>query len=262
GDKVKVKSAVERRMEIVNVVNRDGKARVEDLAAQFDVSSVTIRSDLSFLEKNGYVVRSHGAAIPNTGVIAELTVHEKRRQNAGIKSLIGQAAAKLIESGDTVILDSGTTTREIATSLKSLEDVVVMTNGLDVAMELASAPGVEVLMSGGVLRKNALSFSGSQAEHSLKNYRFDKVFLGVDGFDLRAGITTHNEQEASLNRLMCEISEQVIAVADSSKFGKRSCHMIREFGNIDTLVTDSDIPEDYVQGLREMKVEVIIVDKE
>ncbi|EIO4604836.1 DeoR/GlpR transcriptional regulator [Vibrio parahaemolyticus] len=249
-------------MEIVNVVNRDGKARVEDLAAQFDVSSVTIRSDLSFLEKNGYVVRSHGAAIPNTGVIAELTVHEKRRQNAGIKSLIGQAAAKLIESGDTVILDSGTTTREIATSLKSLEDVVVMTNGLDVAMELASAPGVEVLMSGGVLRKNALSFSGSQAEHSLKNYRFDKVFLGVDGFDLRAGITTHNEQEASLNRLMCEISEQVIAVADSSKFGKRSCHMIREFGNIDTLVTDSDIPEDYVQGLREMKVEVIIVDKE
>ncbi|KMV31820.1 DeoR family transcriptional regulator [Photobacterium swingsii] len=257
-----MKSAVERRMEIVNVVNRDGKARVEDLAAQFDVSSVTIRSDLSFLEKNGYVVRSHGAAIPNTGVIAELTVHEKRRQNAGIKSLIGQAAAKLIESGDTVILDSGTTTREIASSLKSLEDVVVMTNGLDVAMELASAPGVEVLMSGGVLRKNALSFSGSQAEHSLKNYRFDKVFLGVDGFDLRAGITTHNEQEASLNRLMCEISEQVIAVADSSKFGKRSCHMIREFGNIDILVTDSDIPEDYVQGLREMKVDVIIVEKE
>ncbi|MDV5168153.1 transcriptional repressor AgaR [Photobacterium rosenbergii] len=257
-----MKSAVERRMEIVDVVNREGKARVEDLAAQFDVSSVTIRSDLSFLEKNGYVVRSHGAAIPNTGVIAELTVQEKRRQNAGIKSLIGQAAAKLIESGDTVILDSGTTTREIASSLKSLEDVVVMTNGLDVAMELASAPGIEVLMSGGVLRKNALSFSGSQAESSLKNYRFDKVFLGVDGFDLRAGITTHNEQEASLNRLMCEISEQVIAVADSSKFGKRSCHMIREFGNIDILVTDSDIPEDYLQGLREMKVDVIIVEKD
>jgi DeoR family transcriptional regulator, aga operon transcriptional repressor len=256
-----VKSAVERRMEIVSLVNRDGKARVEDLAAQFNVSSVTIRSDLSFLEKNGYVVRSHGAAIPNSGVIAELTVHEKRRQNAGIKSLIGQAAAKLIESGDTVILDSGTTTREIASSLKALDDVVVMTNGLDVAMELASAPGIEVLMSGGVLRKGALSFSGSQAESSLKNYRFDKVFLGVDGFDLRAGITTHSEQEASLNRLMCEISEQVIAVVDSTKFGKRSCHMIREFGNIDILVTDSDIPEDYLQGLREMKVDVIIVEK-
>ena len=257
-----MKSAIERRMDIVNVVNIEGKARVDDLAEKFNVSSVTIRSDLSFLEKNGYVVRSHGAAIPNSGVIAELTISEKRRHNAGVKSLLGQAAAKLIHNGDTVILDSGTTTREIAASLKSMENVVVMTNGLDVAMELASAPGVEVLMSGGVLRKEALSFSGSLAEAGLKNFRFDKVFLGVDGFDLRAGITTHSEQEASLNRLMCEISEQVIAVADSTKFGKRSCHMIREFGNIDILVTDAGIPEDYLAGLREMKVEVIIVEKE
>ncbi|WP_028864985.1 transcriptional repressor AgaR [Psychromonas aquimarina] len=257
-----MKSAIERRMEIVNMVNQNGKARVEDLAEKFNVSSVTIRSDLSFLEKNGYVIRSHGAAIPNSGVIAELTVQEKRRQNAGVKSFIAQAAAKLINNGDTVILDSGTTTREIASSLKNLENVVVMTSGLDVAMELVSAPGVDVLMSGGVLRKNALSFSGSQAEASLKNYRFDKVFLGVDGFDLRAGITTHNEQEASLNRLMCDVSEQVIAVTDSTKFGRRSCHMIREFGNIDILVTDANIPEDYLQSLREMKVEVIIVEED
>lgn len=256
-----MKIAVERRMEIVNVVNKNGKVRVEDLATCFNVSSVTIRSDLNFLEKNGYIVRSHGVALPNVGVIAELTVHEKRRQNVGSKSLIGEAAAQLISSGDTVILDSGTTTLEIASNIKSLTDVVVMTNGLEVAMELASSVGIEVLMSGGVLRKQALSFSGSQAEETLKNYRFDKVFLGVDGFDLRSGITTHSEQEASLNRLMCNISEQVIAVADSTKFGKRSFHMIREFGDIDILVTDSDIPDEYLQGLRDMKVEVVVVDK-
>ncbi|SEG57066.1 transcriptional repressor AgaR [Vibrio hangzhouensis] len=256
-----MKSAIERRMEIVDVVNSDGKARVEDLASRFGVSSVTIRSDLSFLEKNGYVVRSHGSAIPNTGALAELTIQEKRHQNAGIKCQLGMAAAELINNGDTVILDSGTTTREIASNLKNVEDVVVMTNGLDVAMELSSASGVEVLMTGGVLRKKALSFSGSQAESSLKNYRFDKVFLGVDGFDLRTGISTYNEQEASLNRLMCEISEQVIAVADSSKFGKRSCHMIREFGNIHTLVTDTDIPQEYIQGLRDLDVNLILVEK-
>ena len=127
-------------------------------------------------------------------------------------------------------------------------------------MELANTTGVEVLMTGGVLRKSALSFSGSQAENSLRNYRFDKVFLGVDGFDLRVGITTHNEQEASLNRLMCDISETIIAVADSTKFSKRSCHMIREFGDIDILVTDSGIPEEYVQELKDHKIEVIIVD--
>lgn len=255
-----MKAAVERRMEILDMVNQKGKARVEDLAELFKVSSVTIRSDLSFLEKNGYIVRSHGAAIPNTGFIAELSIHEKRGQNAGIKSLIGKAAATLIKDGDTVILDSGTTTREIATHLKSRENVVVMTNGLDVAMELANTTGVEVLMTGGVLRKSALSFSGSQAENSLRNFRFDKVFLGVDGFDLRVGITTHNEQEASLNRLMCDISETIIAVADSAKFSKRSCHMIREFGEIDVLVTDSGIPEEYIQELKDHKIEVIIVD--
>ena len=164
-----MKAAVERRMEILDMVNQQGKARVEDLAELFKVSSVTIRSDLSFLEKNGYIVRSHGAAIPNTGFIAELSIHEKRGQNAGIKTLIGKAAATLIKDGDTVILDSGTTTREIATHLKSRENVVVMTNGLDVAMELANTSGVEVLMTGGVLRKSALSFSGSQAENSLRN---------------------------------------------------------------------------------------------
>lgn len=210
-----MKAAVERRMEILDMVNQQGKTRVEDLAELFKVSSVTIRSDLSFLEKNGYIVRSHGAAIPNTGFIAELSIHEKRGQNAGIKTLIGKAAATLIKDGDTVILDSGTTTREIATHLKSRENVVVMTNGLDVAMELANTTGVEVLMTGGVLRKSALSFSGSQAENSLRNYRFDKVFLGVDGFDLRVGITTHNEQEASLNRLMCDISETIILILNS-----------------------------------------------
>lgn len=257
-----MKSAIERRMDIVNIVNLNGKARVEDLANQFNVSSVTIRSDLSFLEKNGYVIRSHGIAIPNSGIIAELTVQEKRRQNAGVKSFIAKAAAKLIENGDTVIIDSGTTTRELAANLKKLENVVVMTSGLDVAMELVSAPGVDVLMSGGSLRKNALSFSGSQAEAGMKNYRFDKVFLGVDGFDLKAGITTHNEQEANLNRLMCDISKQIIAVTDSTKFGRRSCHLISEIGNIDILVTDSNIPEEYLQHLRDMNVEVIIAEED
>ncbi|AXY02488.1 DeoR/GlpR transcriptional regulator [Vibrio alfacsensis] len=257
-----MKTAVERRNEIVEIVNREGKARVEDLASIFNVSNVTIRSDLTFLESNGYIVRSHGAAIPNTGLIAELSVQEKRRHNASLKSLLGQAASRLIKNGDTVILDSGTTTLEIARGLKTIENVVVMTNGLDVAMELSSKSGVEVLTTGGVLRKNAMSFSGSQAEQGLRNHRFDKVFLGVDGFDIRSGITTYNESEASLNRLMCEISETIIAVVDSSKFGKRSCHMIRDFGSIHTLVTDSGIPEDYVEKLRLMGVEVIIVERE
>ena len=256
-----MKSAIERRMEIVEIINKEGKARVEDLSERFGVSTVTIRSDLSFLEKKGHVVRSHGSAIQNNGAIAELSVQEKRRHNAGLKSVLGRAAAKLVEDGESILLDSGTTTREVAVHLNPAYRGVVMTNGLDIALELSSLPNMEVLVTGGVLRSNALSFVGSQAESSLKNYRFNKVFLGVDGFDLRAGITTHNEQEASLNRLMCEISDEVIAIADSSKFGKRSCHMIRECDHIDTLITDSGIPDEYLEHLKSMKVNVIVVDK-
>ncbi|MBV7387334.1 DeoR/GlpR family DNA-binding transcription regulator [Pasteurellaceae bacterium TAE3-ERU1] len=257
-----MKSVIERRMDIVSLVNAQNSARVDDLATQFGVSAVTIRNDLNFLEQNGYILRSHGVAMPNKGLIAELSNSEKRQRNSGIKQKIGAAAMKFIHDNDAIILDSGTTTREIANHLKqsSRDNVLVMTNGLDIATELAKAANTEVLMTGGRLRKNALSFSGRQAEMSLQEHCFSKFFLGVDGFDLRAGITTHNEQEANLNRAMCDVSNHVVAVTDSSKFGKQSCHVIRRAFEIDTLITDSGIPDEYVSALQDNGVEVIIVD--
>lgn len=257
-----MKSAIERRMEIVSIVNKRSSARVEDLAETFSVSAVTIRQDLNFLEKNGYIVRSHGGAVPNKGMIAELSNSEKRYRNLGAKSKIAAAALKFINDDDNIILDSGTTTKEIAAVLKKsmVKNVLVMTNGLDIALELADATNVDIFMTGGRLRKNAMSFSGLQADASLANYCFSKVFLGVDGFDIQTGITTHNEQEANLNRIMCDISNQVIAVTDSSKFGKKSCHIIRKFADIDILITDSGIPPEYLTALQENNIEVIIVD--
>ncbi|MGR6645974.1 transcriptional repressor AgaR [Avibacterium paragallinarum] len=257
-----MKSAIERRMEIVAIVNKNSSARLEDLAEAFSVSTVTIRQDLNFLEKNGYIIRSHGGAIPNKGMIAELSNSEKRNRYSGEKSKIAEAALKLIHDNDIIILDSGTTTKEIASALKKspLKNIVVMTNSLDVAYELSDSDNTDVLMTGGKLRKNAMSFSGPQADASLANYCFSKVFLGVDGFDIQAGITTHNEQEANLNRIMCEISNQVIAVTDSSKFGKKSCHVIRKFADIDVLITDSGISPEYLTALQENNIEVIIVD--
>ncbi|KGQ70933.1 transcriptional regulator [Chelonobacter oris] len=254
-------STVERRAQIVQLVNTQGSLRVETLAQLCAVSSVTIRSDLSYLQKQGLLVRSHGFALPNNRMIRELSIKEKRNQHTEIKSLIGQAAVKLIHDGESVILDSGTTTKEIAANMQHLNNVVVMTSGLDVAMELVAADGVQVRMPGGMLRKNALSFSGHSAEKSLENYVFDKVFLGVDGYDLKSGITTHNEQEANLNRLMCDISAQIIVVTDSSKFGKHSFHVIRDFAGIDMLVTDNDIPPDYLQAFEAQGVKVILVNK-
>ncbi|MDH2925134.1 DeoR family transcriptional regulator [Nicoletella semolina] len=255
-------STMERRAQIVQIVNTKNSIRVEELAKYCSVSSVTIRNDLRYLQQQGLIVRSHGFALPSNRMMSELSIKERDHQNIRVKQLLGQAAAKLINDGDSVILDSGTTTKQIAFNMQYLRDVVVMTNGLDVAMELTGAEGVQVRMPGGILRKNALSFSGISAEKNLENYVFDKVFLGVDGYDLKVGITTHNEQEASLNRLMCDISTQVIAVTDSSKFGKRSFHVIRDFARIDVLVTDNGIPAEYLQAFQQQGVEVILVNQE
>lgn len=255
-------STVERRAQIVQIVNTQGSTRVEKLAQLCAVSSVTIRNDLSYLQKHGLLSRSHGFALPNNRIISELSIKEKRNRNAEIKRLIGQAAAKLIRDGESIILDSGTTTKEIASHMQHLNNVMVMTSGLDVAMELTVAEGVQVRMPGGTLRKNTLSFSGTSAEKSLENYVFDKVFLGVDGYDLNVGITTHNDQEAHLNRLMCDISTQIIAVTDSSKFSKRSFHVIRDFAGIDILITDNRIPNDYLQAFQQQGVQVILVNHE
>ena len=254
-------TAIERRMQMVSLVNQQKKVSVDSLVEMFSVSAVTIRSDLKALEKQNFLVRAHGFAIANSAGQIELTIKEKGTQNKAIKSLIAKEACKYINEGESIVLDSGSTTLAISKQINKTEKLVVMTNSLNIAFELSKSNSIEVLMSGGVLRKKALSFAGSQAEKNLQGYHFDKLFLGVDGFDLQRGITTYSEQEASLNKLMCSISDQVIAVVDSSKFGKRSFHVIREFGDIDVLITDSGIPDEYLENLQLKNIEIIVVDK-
>ncbi len=252
-----MKSGVERRSDILALLQKTGSHRVEALSQHFGVSAVTIRSDLNMLEQQGYITRSHGFAVLNSRLIAELSVADKRNNYPELKQRIGKLAASLLKEGERVILDSGTTTKAIVNHINDL-NLTVLTNGLDVAMALVSCPNVEVRMTGGVLRKNAMSFSGVMADNNLQHYRFDKVFLGVDGFDLQKGVTTFNEQEAQLNRLMCDAADQVIVVADSSKFGQYSNFVICQANQIDVLVTDNKIPLSYQEYLENMGVQVLI----
>lgn len=252
-----MKSGVERRADILNLLRETGSQKVEFLSQHFGVSTVTIRSDLNFLEQQGYITRSHGYAVLNSRLIAELSISDKRNNYPELKQRIGKLAASLLKEGERVILDSGTTSKAIVSYLGDL-NLTVLTNGLDIAMELVSCPNVEVRMTGGVLRKNAMSFSGVMADNNLHYYRFDKVFLGVDGFDLQKGITTFNEQEAQLNRLMCNAADQVIVVTDSSKFGQYSNFVICAANQIDVLVTDNKLPLSYQEYLENMGVKVLI----
>lgn len=134
-----------------------------------------------------------------------------------------------------------------------------MTNGMNVANSLLDAEGVELLMTGGHLRRQSLSFYGDQADQSLQNYHFDMLFLGVDAISLERGVSTHNEDEARLNRRMCEVAERIIVVTDSSKFNRSSLHKIIDTQRIHMVITDKDMPVDSLNGLRKIGIEVILV---
>ena len=253
-------STIERRQQIVQQVQSLGKVMVDALARQFAVSTVTIRADLNELDESGLLVRCRGGALASTKLARELSVQERYNRHLPTKQKIGKAAAKLIHSGDSLILDAGTTTEQVARCLADYDDLVVMTNGLNIASALARAEGVELLITGGSLRRKSLSFYGRPAEHSLRGLQFDKLILGVDGFSVGTGITTYFEPEAVLNRLMCTICAEIIAVTDSSKFDRRGFYIICAHDRISTLVTDSGLPSDCAEALKSAGVELVIVD--
>ncbi|HFZ1320097.1 DeoR family transcriptional regulator [Klebsiella aerogenes] len=262
--KKSIPATSERREKIIALLRQDGAVQVNDLALLFSVSAVTIRNDLAFLEKLGMATRAYGGAllcdVPN--LTSERTIETKQTENLYIKQSIARMAASMIMPGSAIILDSGTTTYEIALQLKDKQDITVMTNGMNVASALLDAQGVEVLLTGGRLRRSSQSFYGSRAEQALENYHFDKLFLGVDGLSLAQGITTHHEDEARMNRRMCEVSRQIIVVTDSSKFNRVSLHRIIDISRINTLITDSGLSDRLRSGLVEQGVEVLLVDQE
>ena len=255
-----VLNLIERRKEIVRLTEMNDRVDVEALAKQFAVSAVTIRNDLNALSAKGLVVRSRGGAVASTRLTRELSLQEKYRKNLSVKRQLGQAVANLIDGEiRSVLLDSGTTTEEVALCLVGRSNLTVTTNGLNTATALAGGDGVEVRVTGGTLRKKSMSFYGPQAEESLRFLHFDDLILGADGVDLQVGVTTHFEQEAILNRRMCKVARRVILVADSSKFGRCNAHVICGIHDIDVLVTDSGVPGEVLDALEVHDIEVHVV---
>ncbi len=253
------KSTVQRRVIILERLEEKGQVDVTELSKTLGVSEVTIRNDLKRLEQKNALIRARGGAFKIDRVGMDFTLSDKNKQNYDQKRKIGKAAAKLVEEGDTIILDSGTTTMEIAKNLSSIAELTVITNALNIANQLADHPRANIIIPGGFLRKNSLSLIGSTAEDSFKNYFCDKLFLAVDGFSTTFGLSTPNVEEAHLNRIMISISKQVIVVADSSKFHKRSFAFIGPVAGIDVLITDEGIPSDDQKKLESAGVKLIIV---
>lgn len=253
------KSTVQRRVMILEKLEEKGQVDVIELSKALKVSEVTIRNDLKKLEQKNALIRARGGAFKVDRVGIDFALSDKNKQNYDQKRRIGKAAAGLIEEGDTIILDSGTTTMEITKNLLDIAELTVITNALNIANQLAEHPRANVIIPGGFLRKNSLSLIGSTAEESFKNYFCDKLFLAVDGFSAAYGLSTPNVEEAHLNRVMMSISKQTIVVADSSKFHKRSFAFIAPMEEIDILITDSGIPAEDQKKLESAGIKVIIV---
>lgn len=254
-----MRSTVERRDSIIKIIQKNGKVRVDTLSDKFDVSSVTIRNDLDFLEKKGIVHRTHGGALLRKSVYEDPSLEEKQQLYRKEKQRIGEKAVELIKDGDSILLDSGTTAMEIAQRLNGKKNLTVMTNAINLALKLGNLDSMSVMLTGGLLRKESFSLVGPEAEATISNYYFDKLFLGVDGLDINFGLTTPNPMEAQLNRIMVERAQQVIAITDSSKFGRHSFSYICDVDVISTLITDTNISVEFERELLRRNIDVIKV---
>jgi DeoR family transcriptional regulator of aga operon len=252
----------ERQRAILETLDRDGRVLVVDLAKHFQTSAVTIRKDLGVLHAKGRIQRTHGGALRTHGgalrVLEDPALQEKEKLHRNEKLQIAAAAARMVEAGQVVILGSGTTTTAIARAMRNLQNVTIITNAVNIAVEL-SGLNLDVVLTGGNLRKNAFSLVGPIAEGALRRLSADVLFLGVDGFDVEYGLTTPNLLEAKVNRTMMEVAKVVVAVCDSSKFGKRSLSLIDRPSAIRHVITDRGISKADLNALKQSGIEVTVI---
>jgi DeoR family transcriptional regulator, aga operon transcriptional repressor len=249
----------ERRRAILETLNRERRVLVAELASQFHTSQVTIRKDLEVLHEHGHLHRTHGGALPaRAGALEDPTLYEKEQLHRKEKLRIAAAAAEMVNEGQVVILDSGTTTTAIARSLRQSKQLTVVTNAVNIAAELAGAQ-VDVILTGGTLRKNSFSLVGPIAEETLRHLNADVLFLGVDGFDVQYGLSTPNLLESKVNRVMLEVAKRTVVACDSSKFGKRSLSLIAPPSAVQQIITDHGISKSDLRVLKKAGIEVTLV---
>jgi DeoR family transcriptional regulator of aga operon len=251
----------ERRRKVLEILEKAGRVTVEELSERFAVSAVTVRADLDALSDRGALVRSHGGAVRQLSASQDYPLKFKETIHHAEKVRIGQAAAQLVRPNQTIILDSGTTTAQVARHIKSLKirPLTVITNALNIAMEFAEAQNVSLIMIGGILRHLSNSFVGPQAERMLQDLHADHFFLAVDGLHPEIGLSTPDILEAQLNALMIKVANEVTAVADASKFGRRSLSLIGDVSCVHRIITDDRVKPDTAEQLRQRGIEVVIV---
>jgi DeoR/GlpR family transcriptional regulator of sugar metabolism len=254
--------SAQRQKKIVDKIKTGMPISVSELSQEFKVSVMTVRRDLAMLEKEGALTRTHGGAVPvcegEEEPSFEPSFAEKMNRFATEKLAIAVKANELIHDGDTILLGAGTTATALATILKSRQNITVVTNTVNIAMELAQNAGINLVMTGGNIRTKSYALVGALTERVLSELHVQKAFLSVNGISLEQGLTTPNISEAYTNSLMIKAAEQLIVMADHSKLGRVTLSRFASIAEMNALITDSGAPQEFLSKLAQQGVEILV----
>lgn len=248
-----------RHKVILEQLKQDGYVKVQDLSKKLNVSEVTVRKDLKYLESKKMLYRNHGSASSLSSIISDKHIDIKEKLQIEEKKAIGIEARKLLEPNDKIIIASGTTLLSFANEINPETNLTVITSSVKVSLSLCYNPNIEIIQLGGIMRKNSVSVIGYYAENVLQSLSCNKLFLGVDGIDLEYGLTTSDMSEARINQQMIEAAQKVIVLTDSTKFEKRGFCKICDINRIHHIVTDKNAPSNIIEMIRERDIEVTLV---
>ena len=248
----------QRHEMIMEELIKHGSVLVADLVRRLDVSAVTVRKDLTELEKTDKLYRSHGKAVLVNPYINNRSVNEKEKLATDQKHAIGREAARLITRNDSICIASGTTVHALARNIVPIHKLTVVSASLPVSNILSAHENIDIIQLGGMLRHSSLSVVGEYAMRILEQCSFSKLYLGVDGIDIEYGITTTDLREANLNQKMMAAAQKTIVLADSSKFGRRGFAKIADIDAVDAIITDAGVSPQVVKRIEELGIELII----
>lgn len=250
----------ERRANIVKQLQTHGSVRVSELSIKYGVTEETIRRDLEELERQKVLKRTYGGAVKVTGTAFELPHGKRRVKNSVEKGKIAKAAVKLLNDGDTVSLDASTTVLRLCDAMHRVGQLTVLTNSVQVLVELAGRPNLNVIGTGGMLRETALSFVGPLAVRAMADHHVDKAIISCKGLTVEKGVTDSNELEVELKKQMVQSAREVIVLADHTKFDYVGFARIIPISEVDTIITDDGVDPSMVIPFQEAGVRVIIAD--
>ncbi len=252
--------AEQRRQKILDLLIEEGSTSVSALTKTFEVTAPTVRQDLERLEKDGYIVRKHGGAflksVPEQ--VQSMSLHHK--ENMDKKALIGRRAATYVENDDSIILDAGSTTTEMAKNLHQKENLKVITNALNIALMLGAQPKCDIHLTGGQFKAPTLSLTAEKAAEFFEGLYVEKLFLATGAVSIKSGMTFPGLNDIQVKRAMIKSASHVYLLADSSKIGKTQFMSLGGIELIHTFITDAGITDEDRQQIENLGVDVVIAE--